>query len=77
MAIAIYVKKIDKNCKVEREEKEREEIEREEIEREERKISTPAVLFSLSLRRPLRAKALFRYRSIHPSITWINYYCFV
>jgi len=72
MAIAIYVKKIDKNCKVEREEKERE-----KIEREERKISTPAVLFSLSLRRPLRAKALFRYRSIHPSITWINYYCFV
>lgn len=67
MAIAICVKKIDKNCKVERE----------KIEREERKISTPAVLFSLTLGRPLRAKALFRYRSIHPSITWINYYCFV
>ncbi|MCG6979062.1 hypothetical protein AAAQ13_05050 [Lactococcus lactis subsp. lactis] len=47
MAIAICVKKIDKNCKVEREEKERE-----KIEREERKISTPAVLFSLTLGRP-------------------------
>lgn len=45
MAIAICVKKIDKNCKVEREE-------REKIEREERKISTPAVLFSLTLGRP-------------------------
>ncbi|MEY2387525.1 hypothetical protein KGN15_010450 [Lactococcus lactis] len=52
MAIAICVKKIDKNCKVEREEKEREEKEREKIEREERKISTPAVLFSLTLGRP-------------------------
>lgn len=51
MAIAICVKKIDKNCKVEREEKEKEK-EREKIEREERKISTPAVLFSLTLGRP-------------------------